>query len=89
MSLFLHSSNADESAVWKGCAPLCWGGGVVALALTIHDHSSSAELFFIEEALSARARVCVCALGVGGSGWGAGEADWHSAPTCLSEDRAV
>lgn len=50
-----------------------WAGGVVALALTIHDHSSSAELFFIEEALSARARVCVCARW-----WGEWMGGWRS-----------
>lgn len=64
MSLFLHSSNADESAVWAA------GGGVggethynVGLGLTIHDHSSSAELFYMGKAIKARARAW---------GWGRG-----------------
>lgn len=79
MSLFLHSSNADESAVRTVFAALCWGAGKgggthynVGLGLTVHDQSSSTELFYIEKAIGAHART------PGGGVHGrAGEVDWH------------
>lgn len=46
----------------------------VGLGLTVHDQSSSTELFYIQKAIGARARA---PRGGGGVHGRAGEVDWH------------
>lgn len=96
MSLFLHSTNADEFAVQMPFSPLCWNSEIdLSQCGLCSDHKKN--IFFFPPpfpklwAICSKKpikvmSVCVCLdRGVNGR---AAEVDWHSVLSCLSEEGA-